>query len=181
MAHPGEVDIPPPESPVTAEVLRLHDLHGHNMPEEAVLDIALNHASNEADPGNTLFLDDPALWRAFALLEQLRIIPNVQELNAYQETLLKSGRTGNYVLETLIHIDAVRDKANDIASDLTMSYLSLISDDEKVVEQITRKAELALKKHAQTNVVRVLEAIEQLNLIKLNEMILLRRTLGGIL
>ena len=71
----------PPNQPVSAEILQLADIHITTMSESEVYSLAQTLA--EMTPENdVLFSEDPALWRAFALLEALQVIPNPRELLA---------------------------------------------------------------------------------------------------
>ena len=164
----------PPNQPVSAEILQLADIHITTMSESEVYSLAQTLA--EMTPENdVLFSEDPALWRAFALLEALQVIPNPRELLAYQKVVLADSNSDK-ALESLLDIEAVRDTANDIAAVVYDAYMLLLSEDATAAH----RADEQLDHYAQADIVRVLNAIRENGTIPASSLTLTARTLSAL-
>ncbi len=170
MGEDGEKGNPPPEEPINSEVLRLRSILSEDMNDEAILDVALGlSAPDAADTNNQLFRDNPALWRAFALLELLRVIPNPQELKQYQDYVF-SHSDFDTSLEKLVEIETIKDASNEISITVTWAYLAVsgVNDDEK--SEIIRAASKSIVNNANTNVMRAVEALRATGSIDMRQM-----------
>ena len=164
----------PPNQPVSAEILQLADIHIATMSESEVYSLAQTLA--EMTPENdVLFSEDPALWRAFSLLEALEGIPNPRELLAYQKVVLADSNSDK-ALESLLDIEAVRDTANDIAAVVYDAYMLLLSGDTATVD----KADRQLDRYAKADIVRLLNAIRENGTIPASNLTLTARTLSAL-
>ena len=173
MDVPGEI-AGPPNQPVSAEILQLADIHIAIMSESEVYSLA--QTFGEITPeSDVLFSEDPALWRAFALLEVMQVIPNPQELLAYQRVVLADSNNDK-ALESLLDIEAVRDTANDIAAVVYDAYMLLLSGDAATVD----KADRQLDRYAQVDIVRLLNAMRENGTIPANSLTLTARTLSAL-
>lgn len=164
----------PPREIISNEVLELASIYDNTMYDESVSLLA--RTLGDETPEDVLFGDDPALWRAFALLELLHIIPDPKKLRPYAESALV-GMTTNQRRELLFKIKTVREKATHIANSVLAAYMLLLEDDPDTIAI----ADKNLEQFQNTDIVRVLGEMRNMAALDPDEHLLMARTVASLL